>query len=970
MAPRGADRGGSCTPRAAIQEPLFEPISSQHCFAVGQRQYFGGLRRAHRPGTSKIIHVPHIFLSYNREDQDVARRFAKAFEREGLKVWWDTQLRSGELYDEVTEAALKEAAAVVVLWSKRSVASRWVRAEATLAVRNQTLAPAMIEACDRPIMFELAQTADLTHWRGEPADRAWLDFLADVRRLIERGPAVPLAPTVRAPASRQATAGEALPRLHGENAIPGNLAHQSTPIIGRAEDLIDIERLLIESRVVTLAGPGGIGKTRLATEVGRRIATGTNPDQTAAYLRQRLVAGVWFVELAALTDPSLIASTAAAALDIGLGEGTTPEAALARRLNHENLLIVLDNCEHLVDEAARFCEYLLAHCPGLQVMATSREALRIQGETVYHVLPLQVPAGGSTNAEGALAASAVALFNARARAADSRFVLRDAEATLAVEICRRLDGLPLAIELAAARVATLGLSGLAAHLDERFRILSGGRRTALPRHQTLRATIEWSHELLDRRQQCVMRRLGVFPAEFTLDAAGAVCAAEGLDKWEAQEAVEHLLARSLLAGDDSQPRRYRMMESTREYAREKLREAQEFAATSARHVALVRECLQTCYQQSFTLSDAALRHAYGPELENLRAALDWSFGAHGDVTAGCALLGSSEPLYLALLQIPECRGRIEAALPRLSEVESEPIRARLWWSLGRAYGFSNPAKSFECLSNALPFYRTQDPVALGALLVYMGRIAQVIAGRYEESERLLDESTPLVESSGLPRVKGHLYRGMGNRFANHGDFDRSVQMMSRAHQAFMEGGAESAASAARTSLGYMLWAAGHIPQAIEVCREVLTAIRAFTFPDGGLLGFALGNLAGMLTACGEVAPAGAALTEAAPLLTEPWQLWVIFDHVALLAVRSGEAARAARSIGFSQAAYQSHRAMRQPNEERAHTEARTESERVLGNAECAALMTQGADLSRQAAVSLAMEIGSHAATRPSARNTP
>ncbi len=911
-----------------------------------------------------------IFVSYNHGDQAVARRFVRAFEREGFRVWWDATIRSGEDFDHATEAALRSSKAVAVLWSPRSVVSRWVRAEAALALRNETFAPVMIEPCERPILFELVQTIDLSHWSGEPGDSAWLTYLADIRRLVEHEPN-PVSPTAQNPLAQPARSLSPgpLPRAAAAPALPGNLPRQLTPLIGRQAAVTGIEELLIESPAVTLVGLGGVGKTRLSLEVGRRLASAAEDASTAAYLRHKFSAGVWFVELAALTDAGLIAATVAGALDIALADGAVPEQALARRLSRENLLIVLDNCEHLLQPAAAFCEYLLERCQGVQILASSHEPLRIQGESVFHVAPLALPDTGETDADEVLESPAVALFTARARAADSRFAVSDQDALTVATICRRLDGLPLAIEMAAARVATLGLDALAANLDERFRILTVGRRTALPRQQTLRATLDWSYGLLDEHQQSVLRKLGVFPGEFTLAAACAVAPADAADAASCADVVEHLAARSLLVADPAADTRYfRMLETPREYARAKLAEAQEDFAAGRHHAAFFRERLEKCYLESFVASDTALRRDYGRDLDNVRSAVDWAFGAGNDIVTGFAILGASEPLFLALAGIRECRARIESALPRLPELEPGPVHARLCQSLGRAYGFSNPAKAFEWLSKALPVYRNGDPAALGSLLVYMGRIAQVIAGKAEESERLLDEGGPLVEQSGLPRLKGHLYRGMANRFGNHGDFAASVAMMHRAIAAFRAGGADGAASTANTSLGYFVWASGDIDAAIVICREVLSGIRAFKFPDDSVLGFALGNLAGMLTERGDLSEAGACLLEAVPLLAEPWQIWVIFDHVALLAARSGELDVAAQALGFGAACYATHGAMRQPNEQRARTEAQRLAANVLGAAQVAALEAQGANLSRKAALEMAARIGETANRRASAKN--
>src|SRR6202021_2701133 len=286
-------------------------------------------------------------------------------------------------------------------------------------------------------------------------------------------------------------------------------------------------------RLVTLVGTGGIGKTRLGFEVAR-------------HLLPRFANGIWAIELAPLSDPELVPVTVATALGLELASGTASPLTVANALRSKQLMLVLDNCEHVVDAAARMAESLLRVNPAASVIATSREPLRAEGEWVYPVPPLAVPAEGGSDGEDPLRYGAVRLFVERARAA-APSVLPDARTAPAVaEICRRLDGIPLAIELAAARAAALGVEGLAARPADRFRLLTGGRRTALLRHQTLRATLDWSYELLTEPERVILRRLAVFAGPFSLEATIAVAAAPETKLAPVVESLASLVAKSLV----------------------------------------------------------------------------------------------------------------------------------------------------------------------------------------------------------------------------------------------------------------------------------------------------------------------------------------------------------------------------------------------------------------------------------------
>jgi len=351
---------------------------------------------------------------------------------------------------------------------------------------------------------------------------------------------------------------------------PNNLPAPTSDIVGREAHLSTVATLVEANRLVTLVGAGGIGKTRLAIEVARRLSS-TFED------------GVWIAELAPLSDSALVLSAVASAL--GLGDASAER--LAGALGSKRLLLVLDNCEHVIEAAAALAEALLHADARLHVIATSREPLRAEGEWVYRVPPLDLPPEGPIGLDEAPQYGATKLFIERIRAADPAYRFDARAAAAAAVICRRLDGIPLAIELAASRATSLGVEILAARIDDRLSLLTEGRRTAPARHQTLRATLDWSYELLTEPERTLMRRLAVFIGDFTLDAAARVMAADEIAAQEVVKTLASLVAKSLVAADLGGPvSRYRLLETMRAYSLDRLIDSGEFEAVAGRHAGL------------------------------------------------------------------------------------------------------------------------------------------------------------------------------------------------------------------------------------------------------------------------------------------------------------------------------------------------------------------------------------------------
>ncbi len=479
------------------------------------------------------------------------------------------------------------------------------------------------------------------------------------------------APGTHAPGTH--ALGMHAPGIHAgghTGAFSSNIPVAASALVGRAATLQDLENLLSAYRIVTLTGPGGIGKTVLAAEIARRQFPTLEGD-------------AWFVEFASLADPELLPSTVGSTLGLKLGAAEIQPAFIAEAIGGRRMLLVLDNCEHVVDAAAVFVEILTRHCPRCTVLVTSREVLRVDGECVYRVPPLEVPAADDEDPDSIRTRSAVELFVTRARARDSEFMPNPDSLAAMAAICRHLDGIPLAIEFAAARAATLGVRQVATGLDDRFAMLTSGRRTALPRHQTLRAVLNWSYELLPEQERQLLRRLSLFPAGFTLDAAAAVMTDVRLSGLTVAEAIENLVLKSLIVRSKTElATRWYLLETTRAYARERLEESGETGQAARLHAQFYLALFApfaTEGRLQIALDNLA---TYRLELDNFRAALDWAFSPGGDAATGVALAAVGADFWAGISLFAEGREWAGTALSRIGDAAGTRSEMVLLCSLG------------------------------------------------------------------------------------------------------------------------------------------------------------------------------------------------------------------------------------------------------------------------------------------------
>jgi predicted ATPase/transcriptional regulator with XRE-family HTH domain/Tfp pilus assembly protein PilF len=692
-----------------------------------------------------------------------------------------------------------------------------------------------------------------------------------------------------------------------------NLPLALTSFFGRETELREVAALVRGHRLVTLTGSGGIGKTQTALRVAREYG-------------ERTANGVRFVALSPVGKPSLVTPAIASALGAQeLPDRSVLETLLAH-LSDKTLLLVLDNCEHVIDEVSAVAGALLASCPQIRVLATSREPLRTAGERIYRLPSLSTQ-------------EAVALFTDRALAVDHRFAADNENPRALSEICRHLDGIPLAIELAAARVAFLPVKALSERLNERFRILSGGVRAALPRHQTMWATINWSYDLLSEQERRLFDRLSIFSGGWTLDAAEAVASDEALSVAEIFDTLWSLAEKSLVVADFSEENpRYAMLESTRLFA------VQNLAQTGAKNDLARRHA-----EWAATLGDGAaaaagtmgapLPYELELELDNARAALDWALSSR-EISLAARIACGFSVAWRTNRGYSEPRGWLESVLA-----------ARAWRGLA-AVSFA--MRRVEAARRALALGSEGDTndAALG---LYQMSIGLLQAGRLEEAEDVNARALRICEGGEpTPSAVAATLDVRGTIASMRGHIEDARQYYNRALSVATDVGDEFDAIVVRGNIGELEFKDGRSEKALELAEAALAASRRVCWKYREVT--ALLNVTAYRLALGRIDEARSAANDTLSLArgTHPIFVTTAIQHSAAVAALGGDASRAARLFGYVDAWYQSHEITRYTTEQRTYEILLAALHEKLLESEVASLAAQGARLSEEEAVTEAL----------------
>ena len=618
------------------------------------------------------------------------------------------------------------------------------------------------------------------------------------------------------------------PTQASRETVESNFPAPVSGLVGRSAAEQKLRDLVSAYRVVTVTGPGGIGKTVLALEVARNLLAEFDD-------------GGWLVELASLADPALIPSAVARVLGLNLGGEAVSAEALARAVGDQKLLLVLDNCEHVIDMAADLAATFVRICPRTTIIATSREVLRIEGESVYRVPPLDVPAIGREEPDHILGQSAVELFIARAKALNSDFAPRTANLSTIAAICRHLDGIPLAIEFAAARTDTLGLDQVAASLRDRFALLTSGRRAAVPRHRTLRTTLDWSYDLLSEPERRLLRHLAIFPAGFTLPAAAAVV--DDLDGLEARvvHGITSLVHKSLVTLDRStSTTRWNLLETTRAHALEKLAAHDEIGMAARRHAEFYRDLFASRRLDSHVPGEEM--EPFTRELDNVRAALDWCFSAAGDAEIGVTLTAAYVPAWLHAALPTECRERTERAMNNLAPGMkiSMPLQMQLHFAFGLmpAYTMSPVEPAKAALAKALSLAEHIGDLQAQFQILWGLWVLNSESGECHAAYSVTEQLSRVAQRTGDPsaglmaeRLRGFTLEMQGR----HQQARECSEHVVRHHVAptdrrLTAWGQFDQRVLARAMLARALWFQGYADQAVDQARFSLEEAQRTNFP--------------------------------------------------------------------------------------------------------------------------------------------
>jgi predicted ATPase/transcriptional regulator with XRE-family HTH domain len=744
----------------------------------------------------------------------------------------------------------------------------------------------------------------------------------------------------------------AVPPLRSVDAIPNNLPRKLTSFIGREAEIAEITALVESHQLVTIVGSGGVGKTRTSLAVAEGVF-GAFAD------------GVWLIELAPLSRGDYIPGTVAQALGLTLAAEGDPIANLTRVLKSKHLLLVFDNCEHLIADVAKVVALILNDCHKVKILASSRSPLRVSGEATYRVPSLPVPptpaAGGSENirAEPASQFAAVALFANRAKAVNIRFELTDENAPSIADICRRLDGIALAIELAAARMKMVSPHQLRERLNERFRILTGGR-DRLPRHQTLRALIDWSHDLLDEREQRLLRRLGIFANGFTLEAASAVGGDDEFDEFEVFDLLASLVEKSLVMVDpQGESMRYHLLESARVYAAEKLALAGEADALARRHLRYFRDWFVELRRERDQLRNV-LEAALTSELDDVRLALDGALD-RCEFIEGAELVAAIGDCWIRFGR--EGIARCEAFMTALPNSET-----RLLGELGATLAFSlyftgQDARALEVGVAAVGYARASGDGRILALALDSYAWALQATRDFAATESALSEAEAI---EGVPPFRRLL---LADRRATlsmmTGDLDSAALIYARLREQWRSAGFGRYEARATTQLSGIEFCRQQYVRAVDLACEAVSLVRDHSVAEYPPY---------ILVYLGQVLALSGAIDAAVGPALEAISLWARRDYgqdsattalelLAYIAGAQGDFDRATRLAGYAHASLARVGYSRIGFDAEVYDLLTTLLHEHLAPSDVARLMAEGASLTAEAAIALARALETNAGTR-------
>lgn len=636
-----------------------------------------------------------------------------------------------------------------------------------------------------------------------------LDLTEDGRREFEAAAKRPRAAAVPALSFDTADAAGQLKAPGSPDDARQNLVRPLSTFHNRHRELSDLAQLLGKHRLISIVGAGGIGKTRMAIELAWSIL-------------ERYRDGIWFVDLAPLGDSSVVARSVISTLAIPQADDQTELQTLTRHLKRREVLLIIDNCEHVVHQVATLADALLPACPNLRVLATSREPLNVDGERVYRVPPLESPSAGiALSAQKSLAFAAVSLFVDRSTAANAAFEYTDTLAATVAETCRRLDGIALAIELAASRSGVLTPQQILGQLEDHFQILARGSRTALPRQRTMRETIRWSYDRLNEEEQALFRRVAVFVSGFTLDSASALSGSSGTDG-STLDVVTSLVDKSLVVADISgNVTRYRLLEPMRAYGLEMLKGAGELHATRRRFAEWCLDFVGWAHDAWATAASSAWSAQVAPEMDNVRACLLWALKEQNDAELGRSIVATARRIWARLFPY---EGKRWIAAARNGVNEATPAEVTGGLALAEANLFTVLREFGAALTAAnaceRPYREAGRELPLAEARGFAG-FALSQLGRSDEGEKLMAESIGVYRTRGAKQLTAYGLTLLGITHSTRGDLLGARQLFWEALTILREVHNERAAASVAVNLAEIEFSVGDSEGAVRLCQEAL-----------------------------------------------------------------------------------------------------------------------------------------------------